>query len=55
MKKLFTVRDNSTGRLVPDTFFDKKQDAKKVRNELNSDTGTPARFNVTLGPDHNRF
>jgi len=55
MKKLFTVRDNSTGRLVPDEFFDKKKDAKTLRDKLNKDSVPPSRYNVTLGPDHNRF
>lgn len=56
MKKLFTVKDNSTGRILPDTFFDKKKDAKTLRDELNKNRGpTSTQFTVTLGPDHHRF
>lgn len=56
MKKLFTVRDSSTGRTVRDKFFDKKKDAKTLRDELNKEFGpTSTRYTVTLGPDHHRF
>ena len=55
MKKLFTVRDSSTGRVLPDKFFDKKRDAKTLRDEMNTDSVPPNRYNVTLGPDHYRF
>lgn len=55
MKKLFTIRDSSTGRLVPDKSFDKKKDAKTLRNKLNIEANATTRFHVTLGPDHHRF
>ena len=54
MKKLFAVRDNSTNKLMPD-FFDKKMEAKKVRDELNVEAHSDTRYTVTLGPDHHRF
>ena len=56
MKKLFAVRNGSTKRLVPDKFFDKKKDAKIMRDELNeSETKGSVQYTVTLGPDHRRY
>lgn len=55
MKKLFAVRDNSTNKLVPDEFFDKKKQAKELRDTLNKEHSSDVRFTVTLGPDHRRF
>ena len=54
MKKLFTVRDNSTNKTV-DEFFDKKKDAKTLRDTLNTESSSDVRYTVTLGPDHHRF
>jgi len=54
MKRLFTVRDNSTNKNI-DEFFDKKPNAKTVRDKLNSEASSDVRYTVTLGPDHNRF
>jgi hypothetical protein len=54
MKKLFTVKDNSTNKTV-DQYFDKKPDAKELRDSLNKECATENRFTVTLGPDHKRF
>lgn len=54
MKKLFTVRDNSMNKTV-DEFFEKKTEAKKLRDKLNTEVSSDTRYTVTLGPDHHRF
>jgi hypothetical protein len=57
--KLYGLKE---GAILQGSFFDKKADAKKKRNELNG--GTPAelakaekklQFTVTLGPDHPKY
>ena len=47
--RLFALRDVTTGRLVPDTYFSDKVAAKKAR-----DLGGP-NLRVTPGPDHYRY
>lgn len=48
--KLFAIRNLTTGKLVADTFFQAKQDAKAERARLGNDTHV-----VTNGPDHYKF
>ena len=48
--KLFAIRNLSTGKLVADTFFQAKQDAKAARSKLGDTTHV-----VTNGPDHRKF
>lgn len=50
--RLFAIRDTSTNKLVPDTWFSSKDAAKRARDELNQDNAN--RYVVTLGPDHRK-
>ena len=50
--RLFAIRDTSTNKLVPDTWFSSKDAAKRARDELSQDGG---RYVVTPGPDHRRY
>ena len=57
-KKLYAIRDPK-GQLVPDTFFAKKEEAKKVRNKLSADNGFEKEhilhgdaYTIARGPDH---
>lgn len=58
MKKLFAIRNNSTGKLVKDEYFQDKMVAKRRRDELNGDTpeqlGKQLQYSVTPGPDHHK-
>lgn len=47
--RLFALRDISTGKLIPGTFFADKRAAKSAR-----DAGG-AHLRVTPGPDHWRY
>lgn len=47
--RLFALRDTTTGRLIPDTYFPDKTKAKLAR-----DAGG-AHLRVTVGPDHWRW
>lgn len=49
--RLFTIRDTQSNKLVPDTFFASKTEAKRQRDVLNAGT---SRYVVTLGPDHQK-
>jgi hypothetical protein len=67
MKGLFTVKDRATNK-VSSTSFTNKQDAKMVRDSLNTEAGwssviyegtpneepnkVPSPFYVAKGPDH---
>lgn len=48
-KRLFALRDITTGRVIPNLFFSDKLAAKKARDEGG------AHLRVTLGPDHYRY
>lgn len=48
---LFAIRDTQTKKLVPDTFFASKPEAKRARDELNNGV---QRYVVTAGPDHRK-
>lgn len=48
--RLFALRDNATGKVVPELFFTSKPEAKKERDAR----GGPTKFSVTTGPDHRR-
>lgn len=54
MKRLFAIRDNSTGR-TQDEFFEDKRKAKTKRDELNTEAQTSFRYTITPGPDHHKF
>jgi len=54
MKKLFAIRDNSTGKVLDETFENKKT-AKEKRDELNKETHNSFRFTITPGPDHHKY
>lgn len=51
MKELFQIKEIS-GSSQPVGCFDKKSDAKKVRDDLNKGQ---VKFCVTLGRDHYRY
>lgn len=53
--KLFQIVDTSTGKVVPDTFFKDKPNAKKARRELNESANSPVRYIVSPGPDHRKY
>lgn len=48
--RLFALRELSTGRIVPDTFFPDKPSAKRAREVAGAN-----KFCVTYGPDHRHF
>lgn len=48
--RLFTLRDTTTNKIVPDLYFSSKPEAKRER-----DSRTAGRYVVTTGPDHHRF
>ena len=48
--RLFAVRNLTTGKIIPNTFFSSKAEAKKARDELGADT-----HRVTPGPDHRGY
>lgn len=50
--RLFALRNQATGKLVPELFFHDKVAAKRERDKLNESGGD---FVVTPGPDHRRF
>lgn len=50
--RLFAIRDTQTGRLLPETFFAGKPEAKRERDTLNNGG---SRYVVAPGPDHRRF
>ena len=49
MKKLFVLREQKKGRVIPDLYFDNKMEAKQARNKLGKDTV------VSYGPDHKLY
>lgn len=51
--KLFTLRNTTTNKIHPDTFFADKMKAKKARDLISEQTGQP--HVVTYGPDHKKF
>lgn len=51
--KLFALRNTSTNKIKPDTFFADKMLAKKARDQLVEQTGQP--HVVTYGPDHRKY
>lgn len=50
--RLFALRDTSTNKLLPNTYFGDKVAAKRERDELNKAGGS---YVVTPGPDHRRY
>jgi len=50
--RLFALRDTQTGRILPNTFFASKTEAKLKRDELNGDKSL---YCVTYGPDHHAY
>lgn len=48
--RLFAIRDVSTGRIIPNLFFNSKPEAKAKRDELGKETHC-----VTYGPDHRKY
>jgi hypothetical protein len=52
--RLFTLRDATTNKRVPDLFFPSKPEAKRERERLNLEAGAN-RYVVTTGPDHHRY
>jgi len=50
--RLFALRDNKTGKVVPDLFFSSKPEAKRERDARGA-PGSNA-YSVTVGPDHRR-
>jgi len=48
--RLFTLRDVSTNKVVPELFFGSKPEAKRERDAR----GGVTKFTVTPGPDHHR-
>lgn len=56
--KLFQLYDTQEEKVVPDSFFHDKMQAKKKRTELNGqqqEAEGKFRYVVTLGPDHRRY
>lgn len=51
--KLFTLRNTTTNKIHPETFFTDKMKAKKARDLISEQTGQP--HVVTYGPDHKKF
>ena len=51
--KLFALRNTSTNKIKPDTFFANKMLAKKARDLLVEQTNQP--HVVTYGPDHRKY
>lgn len=51
--KLFTIRNTTTNKIHPGTFFTDKMKAKKARDLISEQTGQP--HVVTYGPDHKKF
>jgi hypothetical protein len=52
VKRLFVVTDTHTGSIIPDLYFNDKQQAKRHRDELNKDSVPSNRYCVSPGPDH---
>lgn len=50
--RLFALRDLATGRILPNTFFASKPEAKRARDQA---AGNGDRLCVTYGPDHRSF
>lgn len=56
--KLFQILDTEKNKILPDSFFTDKMQAKKKRTALNgieAEQEGKFRFVVTLGPDHRRY
>lgn len=47
--RLFTLRDTTTNKVVPDLYFSSKPEAKRER-----DSREAGKYVVTTGPDHHR-
>lgn len=54
MKRLFAIRDNSTGKVLEENFESKRL-AKEKRDELNKEAHNTFRFTITPGPDHHKY
>lgn len=50
--RLFGLRDQTTGKLIPELYFNDKVAAKRERDMRNAAGGN---YVVTPGPDHRRF
>jgi len=50
MKRLFAIRDNKTDKMYGKDFYEKKGDARSVREALNENKAN--RYSIMLGPDH---
>lgn len=57
-KKFYAIRDPK-GKIVKDTYFEKKEEAKKVRDKLSLDAGflkenivNGDAYTITRGPEH---
>ncbi len=50
--RLFALRSTQDNKLVPNTFFGSKPEAKRARDEHNKNG---ARYVVTAGPDHRKY
>lgn len=58
MKRLFQVKQGpaSVIRYAGDSpYFESKEEAKKLRDLVNSGNPTGPRAHVTFGPDHKRY
>ena len=53
MKRLYTLKNKVTNQLVPNQYFERKEDAKPLRNKLNKELGSD-QIVVTRGPDHRK-
>ena len=53
MNKLYAIRNNKTDKQYGKDFFEKKNEAKVVRDELNENSKN--KFSIMLGPDHSLY
>lgn len=49
--RLFALRDLYTGKIVPDTYYSSKPEAKRARDAANENS---RQYVVTPGPDHRK-
>ena len=49
--RLFALRDLYTGKIVPDTYYSSKPEAKRARDAANENS---RKYVVTPGPDHRK-
>ena len=49
--RLFSLRDTRTNKILSDTYFSSKPEAKRARDAANENGG---QYVVTPGPDHRK-